>query len=63
MLTKPYSLNKIVVLVHALKENGINSKKKLEEKWKQDPRFLMSALALWIDPSNHQLLKSNWPPL
>lgn len=63
MITKAFTQNKILVLVQVLRENNVDSKKKLEEKWNTEPKYLLSALSLWIERSNHKQLLAIWPPL
>jgi hypothetical protein len=63
LITKSYSQNKINLLVNALAEADIDTKSKLQAKWEQDPRFLLSALSLWIDRQYHKFLIDMWPPL
>lgn len=62
-MTKPYSQNKIIVFTQALQANDICSKKKLEIKWKEDKKFLLSAISLWVDRSFHSKVVEMWPPI
>lgn len=51
------------MLVQTIKDNNIDSKSKLLEKWKIQPKFLLSAMSLWVDRSNHKFLTEMWPPV
>lgn len=63
MITKPYFQNKALILVNTLRDNKVDSKARLLAKWKEDPKFLLTAFTLWTDRNFHKILQSMWPPV
>lgn len=58
LILKSIQSNKVAVLVETLTKHQIFTKQQLQSKWKEQPRFLISALSLWIDKSNQNILDS-----
>ncbi len=49
--------------MNTLHDNKVDSKARLLAKWKEDPKFLLTAFTLWTDRNFHKILQSIWPPI
>jgi ATP-dependent RNA helicase DHX37/DHR1 len=62
IIVKQWAQHKIAAIVQPLLDHKIDSKQKLLARWQKDPKFLLSAVLLWLDPGEHANLAQVWPP-
>ncbi|CAB3361195.1 Hypothetical predicted protein [Cloeon dipterum] len=63
-MTKSYSslAPKYATLVNQLMLKQADSKQKIEQLWKKDPKYLLQAFKQWIPESAHARAETLWPP-
>eukprot|EP01122_Echinamoeba_exundans_P008814 TRINITY_DN2999_c0_g1_i2.p1 TRINITY_DN2999_c0_g1~~TRINITY_DN2999_c0_g1_i2.p1 ORF type:complete len:1269 (-),score=258.86 TRINITY_DN2999_c0_g1_i2:1728-5534(-) len=62
IIVKQWAQHKIAAIVQPLLDHKIDTKQKLLAKWQKDPKFLLQAVLLWLDPSEHAAMAKIWPP-
>jgi len=60
---KTWTQPKIQGLVNPFSRFGINSRKRLETMWQEQPTFLLEPYLRWVDPEYHAQVKQIWPPV
>eukprot|EP00038_Savillea_parva_P001990 m.109051 g.109051 ORF g.109051 m.109051 type:complete len:1221 (+) comp10686_c1_seq1:183-3845(+) len=56
------SKERVVAVLQPLVDRQIDTKAKLVAVWEKQPRFLLQAVALWLDSDHHDTLVNLWPP-
>eukprot|EP00731_Ephydatia_muelleri_P038171 Em0671g3a len=50
------------VLLTALVNKEVRTREALLEVWKEEPKYLLKAVSLWLPESKHRQLAAMWPP-